>query len=167
MQSPGIAVSKVSGYIRGSSGKPEAGVTHALGASLAESTRMLDKRTAVQRVRLISGNLWGIIRRPSGTRTAIKVDECTPPGERRGGRSGTGRGRAGRRNAWKEQNMHARASARASRLRVASVAHSIASGLRTGRDVTWPSARTRRPREPIRAGASKVTFVNDTVFDVV
>jgi len=38
------------------------------------------KRTAVRQVGLISSNLWGIIRRPSGTRTAIKVDECTPPG---------------------------------------------------------------------------------------
>lgn len=36
-------------------------------------------REGNRKVGLISGNLWSIIRRPSGTRTAIKVDECTPP----------------------------------------------------------------------------------------
>lgn len=55
----------------------------------SKSTRMPADMEGGRKVGLISGNLWGIIHRPSGTRTAIKVDECTPPrGEKNGGEAG-------------------------------------------------------------------------------
>lgn len=72
----------------------------------SKSTRMPADMEGGREVGLISGNLWGIIHRPSGTRTAIKVDECTPP---RGEKNGGGEGGEGRTSETRRRKQDARA----------------------------------------------------------